>query len=74
MSPDEPRNFREVAIFYRQLRDAIKTLKEEDLKEVKDELEAIKASLKRLVGIIFTAIIGPVIVAIIIAYMLPVHR
>jgi tetrahydromethanopterin S-methyltransferase subunit G len=64
MAPDNdlPETFREVGIFLRGLKG--------DIEEVKSEVDDIKKAVSRLMGIIFTAIIGPIIVAIIVASVL----
>lgn len=71
--PDEdpPRTFREVGIFLSQLKTSLKELKEEDLLEIKEEVEAIKKLMHQLMGVVFTALIGPILVGIILAYVIP---
>jgi hypothetical protein len=59
---DLPQTFREVGIFLRSIN--------RNISELKEEVDGIKRSVSKLAGLIFTAIIGPLIVAIIVAYIL----
>lgn len=63
---DIPETFREVALVVSNIKD--------DVKELKDEIDEIRNAQKRLGNLIFTAIIGPIIVGIILAYMIPAAR
>ena len=63
MSPDDnPRTFREVALLLKNIKGQVDA--------VKQEVDEIKKAVSRLMGIVFTAVIGPIIVAIIIAYVI----
>lgn len=59
---DLPQTFREVGIFLRAI--------SRDINEIKEEVDGIKKSVSKLLGVVFTAIIGPIIVAIIVASIL----
>lgn len=59
---DLPQTFREVGIVLREIKN--------DIKELKTEVDGIKNSVSKLIGVVFTAIIGPIIVAIAVASIL----
>jgi len=58
----DPQTLREVGIFLTNLK--------EDIDDIKTEVDEIKSALSKMMGVVFTAIIGPIIVGIIIAAVL----
>lgn len=60
-SDDTPRNIREVNYVLNSIK--------EDLSELKEDVEEIQKSVVKLMGIVFTAIIGPIIVGIILTFV-----
>lgn len=63
MSRDDeaPETFREVGIFLKNMK--------EDIKELKDEIDDVKNSISKMMGIVFTALIAPILVGIVLVFV-----
>jgi hypothetical protein len=81
---DIPQTFREVGIYLRDIKNDQREIKNDQLtfknevhreqQVIKSEVDDLKKLLSKLLGIFFTSIIAPLIVAIILAYVLSTSR